>query len=106
MQCTSFIYLELFRTQEHFCDLKNVLIDIMKNKCNTCLKMLNIFMVCYLYVWEIWVLAEKINTSDKNAAVGVILVLWSKIQKINLALLSIKYGKLCVSLQKYDQLNH
>lgn len=50
MQCTSSIYLELFRTQEHFYDLKNIFIDIMKNKYNTSLKMLYMFIFCYFYV--------------------------------------------------------
>lgn len=45
----------------------------MKNKYNTSLKMLNIFIVCYFYVWQVWVLAEKINVHNKNAAMGVIL---------------------------------
>lgn len=39
---------------------------------------------------ETWVMAEEINAYDKNAAMGVILALWSKIQKFNSVFLSIK----------------
>lgn len=66
MKCTNSIYLELFRTLEHFHDLKNILIDIMKNKYNTSLKMLYMFIFCYFYVWKNWLLADKMNAYDKN----------------------------------------
>lgn len=39
---------------------------------------------------ETWVMAEEINAYDKNAAMGLILALWSKIQKFNSVFLNIK----------------